>query len=1320
MADPIQFDASASLAALANVTVPQMKIGDRTGAEVSLVGGGVCGLAEARSSQKFDCEKNDNSHETVLGPRLQNTMPIQGMPPSPSRLDSASGVKNLLTERYLLNLDALQIHDRQYSARLWIREPQPEKLLSLEFPSLSSTFIKRNYDCDGLAFTESSSISNHYIAGAGGEGELNSRAATAATSSSMHRDVAPRQNFAFGESSGNPFHPGGLDRPDDVASRNPGAIIELDFSSNLLTAPPGFDRGGNFAGAPQHPDDPLPSSLPEFVREVSSVSTGSVNSGDTPMPDEANVTTANKRSADGDGEQDKLASVLELDAVLDATPGRMASSPTRLNSHRVHDASSASNRQRWAIVDEGDVSTFYDDVPTMARSWSFELDVFQKRAVRHLERGESVFVAAHTSAGKTVVADYAIALCAQHMTRCVYTSPIKALSNQKFRDFRKGGVDVGLLTGDIQLKPEAACLVMTTEILRSMLYRGADTIRDVEWVIFDEVHYVNDADRGVVWEEVIIMLPAHVNIIMLSATVPNTLEFADWVGRTKKKPVYVISTHKRPVPLEHFLYVESGEAKGEKAGNTAGGKPKAAASTNTTPPSLFKLVDAAGNLLNDGYRQALHIKTSSQSDRDKNFGAKHRQHGGGGDRSLYLSLVKMLEKQLLQPCVVFTFSKKRCESNADALRGMDLTSTTEKSEIQVFLDASVSRLSGSDRELPQVLRMKEMLKRGVGVHHGGLLPLIKEMVEMLFGRGLVKVLFATETFAMGVNMPARCVVFDTIRKFDGEGFRDLLSGEYIQMAGRAGRRGLDDTGTVIVLVKGDLPELSDLNRMILGVPTRLDSKFRLTYNMILNVLRVEELRMEDMIKRSFAENSTQRAVSGRKAELERCSTQLAALEGENAVACHRCAPDLNVLYDHACEYLQLAHTVLAGVVTHGAKFLGTGRVVVVNTPTHRNCIAVVVRAAADARSAAATLVHAGTATALAKRFVVVVLQDPNAASQGAPPLLPVNRLAVPTHASGAVVTVTGADIVTVAKAKISSVPASLKASDIDGIKDAARQLHRFASATPHGLPPLDVMGSMKIRDMETVDAFLRQQQLMASIEQCNCCQCPTYTECYANYHNRRHLDDLRATLQFQLSDESMQLLPEYKQRVDVLKLMGYIDDQSTVQLKGRVACEVSTCDELIATELVFENVLTALHPAEIVALLSSLVFQEKVDVEPNLTPVLQRGVEDLVRIATVVARAQEECGLDTPPAEFLRTTLHFGLVEVVHAWARGVPFADITGLTDVLEGSIVRCIVRLDETCRDFRNAARVIGDPVLHQKMDEASVLIKRDIVFAASLYTQ
>lgn len=207
----------------------------------------------------------------------------------------------------------------------------------------------------------------------------------------------------------------------------------------------------------------------------------------------------------------------------------------------------------WGIEDTSDMTNFRTLVPHLAQEFPFELDDFQKRSIVHLERGESVYVCAHTSAGKTVIADYAISLCQQHMTKCIYTSPVKALSNQKYHDFKEKYEDVGIITGDISVNASASILVMTTEILREMLYNGSDVIRDVEWVVFDEAHYINDADRGVVWEEAIILLPDHVNMVFLSATTPNVAEIADWIGRSKNKKVFIMSTSYRPVPLEYNL-----------------------------------------------------------------------------------------------------------------------------------------------------------------------------------------------------------------------------------------------------------------------------------------------------------------------------------------------------------------------------------------------------------------------------------------------------------------------------------------------------------------------------------------------------------------------------------------------------------------------------------------------------------------------------------------------------------------------------------------------------------------------------------------------
>ncbi|XP_074427802.1 superkiller complex protein 2, partial [Larus michahellis] len=556
--------------------------------------------------------------------------------------------------------------------------------------------------------------------------------------------------------------------------------------------------------------------------------------------------------------------------------------------------------------------------------WPFPLDPFQQRAVLCLERGHSLLVAAHTSAGKTVVAEYAIALAQRHMTRTIYTSPIKALSNQKFRDFRGTFGDVGLLTGDAQLRPEAACLVMTTEILRSMLYNGSDVIRDLEWVIFDEVHYINDAERGVVWEEVLIMLPEHVKLILLSATIPNALEFAQWVGRTKRRRLRVISTPRRPVPLQHFLYTGNGPHSRDQ---------------------LFLLLDARGNFCTQGYYAAVEAKKERSSKHAQTFGAKQPTMGGTGpaqDRGVWLALLGLLRERGLLPVVAFTFSRGRCRDQAAALGSLQLLEAPERGRVRAFFQRCVARLRGADRRLPQVLEMAELLQRGIGVHHSGVLPLLKEVVEMLFSQGLVKVLFATETFAMGVNMPARTVVFDSIRKHDGNGFRDLLPGEYVQMSGRAGRRGLDATGTVIILCKGPVPEMADLHRVLLGHPTPLQSRFRLTYGMILNLLRGSALRVEDVMRRSFCEFPLRRDAPAQRRRVAELRGALAALgEPEAGGAMADLGP-----YHRAVTQLRRARGVLQRRLAQsvaGLRALAPGRVVVVSTPRHPNALGVILQ-----------------------------------------------------------------------------------------------------------------------------------------------------------------------------------------------------------------------------------------------------------------------------------------------------------------------------------------------------------------------------------------
>jgi ATP-dependent RNA helicase DOB1 len=381
---------------------------------------------------------------------------------------------------------------------------------------------------------------------------------------------------------------------------------------------------------------------------------------------------------------------------------------------------------------------------TPAKIYPFPLDPFQQRAISYIDVEESVLVAAHTSAGKTAVAEYAIALSLQKNQRVIYTSPIKALSNQKFRDLQEEFSDVGLMTGDVTINGEAAILVMTTEILRSMLYRGSAIIREVAWVIFDEVHYMRDTERGVVWEESIILLPHSVKFVFLSATIPNANQFADWIAHIHHQPCHVIYTNYRPTPLQHYIFPQGGDGlhlvvdeKGkfrEKNFETAMASLQ---SSGTVDAAIDEQMANSGN----GKKRMRGVKGKP------NHMAGGGQKKKGGPLADLFRIVSLIMERNLNPVIIFSFSKKDCEKYALALHDEDYTDDVEKDLIgQVYKNAMES-LAADDRQLPQVEALLPLLQRGIGIHHGGLLPILKEVVEILFSEGLIKALFATETFS---------------------------------------------------------------------------------------------------------------------------------------------------------------------------------------------------------------------------------------------------------------------------------------------------------------------------------------------------------------------------------------------------------------------------------------------------------------------------------------------------------------------------------------------------------------------------------------------
>ncbi|KAF2153801.1 antiviral helicase [Myriangium duriaei CBS 260.36] len=1170
---------------------------------------------------------------------------------------------------------------------------------------------------------------------------------TAKNSTSILRKPANRADFARGAAGFFPFAPGGLDAVEataaaedqflasglkDTVNGSGGLERVINFSSDggLLNVPPGFTRGLTTQKlAPSRQDEAAEveqvlSEEPEETAETNGETNGDVR-----------VEKKDLESAASDED-------VELDALL----------PIEFPALAPRETLALSRGQRggreWAhMVDVNRaIPNFRDLIPEMAREWPFELDTFQKEAVYHLENGDSVFVAAHTSAGKTVVAEYAIALAAKHMTKAIYTSPIKALSNQKFRDFRTEFEDVGILTGDVQIRPEASCLIMTTEILRSMLYRGADLIRDVEFVIFDEVHYVNDLERGVVWEEVIIMLPEHVTLILLSATVPNTYEFASWVGRTKKKEIYVISTPKRPVPLEHYLW--SGkemikivnadkqfiEAGWKKANDALSGRDKvkaieekqeaAAAARGGGNQRGGRGQQQRGGNQRGGSQRGGNHRGGPQGQRGRGQPATRGQgniartgRGGGRttaaqDKNIWVHLVQHLRKEELLPCCIFVFSKKRCEENADALTNQDFCNASEKSAIHMILEKSLARLKVEDRELPQIRRLRELLSRGIAVHHGGLLPIVKECVEILFAKTLVKVLFATETFAMGLNLPTRTVVFSGFRKHDGRQFRDLLPGEYTQMAGRAGRRGLDPVGSVIIVTPGaeEAPPAGRLRQMMLGDPTKLRSQFRLTYNMILNLLRVEALKIEEMIKRSFSENATQALLPEHEKAVKIGEADLAKIKRE---PCDICDKDLEAVHGASMELVRLTLDLHLALLANpvGRRYFQPKRLIVYKREGIRLVGMLLREGVTKGQSPTVHVLEFGWKQSkrqnadllpylprFRRRFVPLPQKESD---------LKLRQMMVPVQ-------------------EIECMTRTILTADVSGIQakspDATKQIKaefvsNCSSWTASVWEELDYSKLKEVGLRNIVEERSNFAQIAQSKDSVLCGQLEKH---FAMRHDEWLIEENINQIRQLMSDQNLQLLPDYEQRINVLKELGFIDDQSRVELKGKVACEIHSADELVLTELVLENVLADYEPEEIVALLSSFVFQEKTDAVPNITPALERGQATIVKISERVNHWQtvHQVILSSDDSNDFVSRPRFGLVEVVYEWARGMSFNRITELTDVLEGTIVRTITRLDETCREVRNAARIIGDPTLFAKMEKCQEMIKRDICATASLY--
>tara|TARA_Y100000389_G_scaffold204574_1_gene258089 strand:- start:19194 stop:21542 length:2349 start_codon:yes stop_codon:yes gene_type:complete len=480
-------------------------------------------------------------------------------------------------------------------------------------------------------------------------------------------------------------------------------------------------------------------------------------------------------------------------------------------------------------------------------SFPYKLDEFQKNSIDSILKNENVLVTAHTSAGKSTIAEFAIALSLSKNKRTIYTSPIKALSNQKYGDFqKKKGIcnnSIGILTGDIKVNPDANVLVATTEIVNNLLYKNIEYFDNVDSIVLDEVHYIRDKDRGHVWEEVISMMPKHVTLVMLSASIPGAEGFRDWVSKIKGINCNLISTSYRPVPLHHNIYWNG---------------------------YCERIIDSKNNVDTQVYKNTYNNYRSYMLQKSKDKDSV---------TTLLKNFTKYLEDKELFPALFFVFSRKQTEKLGSMIQRSFISGKEQTECINLFEYYVKKYLGESGLQLSQVWMIRSLLSKGVCVHHSGLIPILKEIIETIFEKGWIKLMFVTETFSVGINMPTKCVVFGELSKFDGKENRCVNPEEYCQMAGRAGRRGKDTQGIVIYLPlpPKDMLRLDEFIGVVKGKHSNVVSKFKMDPVIMLKCVEMGE-SAEDIFDNTLMSKEIVDCVTGLNYELEVLNKKLRTYE----------------------------------------------------------------------------------------------------------------------------------------------------------------------------------------------------------------------------------------------------------------------------------------------------------------------------------------------------------------------------------------------------------------------------------------------------------
>jgi ATP-dependent RNA helicase HelY len=822
-------------------------------------------------------------------------------------------------------------------------------------------------------------------------------------------------------------------------------------------------------------------------------------------------------------------------------------------------------------------------VTEFAGQYPFELDDFQVEACRSLEDGSSVLVCAPTGAGKTVVGEFAISLGLAGGQKCYYTTPIKALSNQKYNDLvdRHGSDRVGLLTGDNSINAAAPVVVMTTEVLRNMLYVGSEALTGLGYVVMDEVHYLGDRFRGAVWEEVLIHLPDSVRLVALSATVSNAEEFGAWLV-TVRGDTRVIVHEQRPVPLWQHVLV----------GSRLFDLFKDADPTSATVEGPADVNPELREYLSDRMR-AWDVGTRGRV----------RRRGPGWRPPHRPDVVTRLDREGLLPLITFIFSRLGCDAAVRqcVLAGLWLTEPAERDEITALVEERTAGIPSEDLEVLGYWEWLDGLRRGVAAHHAGLIPAFKETVEELFVRGLVRAVFATETLALGINMPARCVLLERLTKFNGETHADITPGEYTQLTGRAGRRGIDIEGHAVVLWSPDI----DLTRVAGLASTRtypLRSSFRPSYNMAVNLVgQMGRSAARALLDASFAQFQADRGVAGLVAQIRRNEKSLD--EYGTRMNCDR--GDFREymalrqeLSEREAALSRAASRERRGAVAASLEALRTGDVI---------------RVPAGRRAGLAIVLDPGLTPRDDPR--PLVLTERRWAGR-----LSMMDFPIAVESIGSV-----------------RVPRHFNHRSPQERRDLAAALRRVA--VPPG--PGRRKGSPPDADEEVA-------RLRAAVRAHPCHGCPDRDE-HARWAERyRRLQRENAGLVRRVEGRTDSLGRTFDQICELLDQRGYLaGDEATPA--GRRLARIWSESDLVVTECLRDGVWDALDPAELAAVISTLVYEARRD-EPAVdrmpSPAVRDALADTLRVWGDVTEDEAELGL---PAS---REPEPGFIWPVYRWAR--------------------------------------------------------------------